>query len=91
MDLSSLTVSIPTAISLVGFFIGLMTYLGNRDKNKAQQVRLLTSIDDRLGTIEKNTEAQGEHLKKHDEEIHSIDTRVTVMEKTRRTIRKRGN
>ena len=80
MDLSSLTISVPTAIAIVGCFIGVMTFFGNRDKNKGEQVKLLTSIDGRLSAIEKNTEAQGKHLEKHDEEIHGIDTRVAVLE-----------
>jgi len=80
MDLSSLTISVPTVIAIVGCFIGVMTFLGNRDKNKSEQVKLLTSIDGRLSTIEKNTEAQGKHLEKHDDEIHGLDNRVAVLE-----------
>lgn len=89
MDLSSLTISVPTAIAIVGCFIGLMTFLGNRDKNKGEQVKLLTSIDGRLSAIEKNTEAQGKHLEKHDSEIHEIDTRVAVLENSKPTKRKK--
>ena len=99
MDISSLSVSVPTVIAVVGCFIGVMTFLGNRKRNAKQdtqetvarsneQVRLLTSIDTRLLAIEENTKVQATHLERHDNEIHEIDKRVVALEN--KPSRKRG-
>lgn len=102
MDINSLSITLPTITSLGLFFIGVMTFLGNRKKQNKEdtkeavtesneQVRLLTSIDGRLSTIEKNTEAQGKHLEKHDDEIHGLDNRVVALECGKAKTKKGGH
>ena len=47
MDVSSLTISVPVAITLVGAFIGIMTFFGNKKKeNKDDEARLVSMEKD---------------------------------------------
>lgn len=47
MDISSLTITIPVALSIAGAFIGIMTYFGNKKKeNKDDEARLVSMEKD---------------------------------------------
>ena len=62
MDITSLSISLPVVVSLVGCFIGIMTYLGNRKKQSKEDTQRerenearLVKIEAMLVNIDKNT------------------------------------
>ena len=91
MDISSLSISLPIAVSLVGCFIGVMTYLGNRKRqtkedtqkereNEARLVRMETM----LTNIDHNTSNLAHRVDKHDNLLTKHETRISVLEKAER-------
>lgn len=80
MDISTLSISLPVAVSVVGCFIGIMTYLGNKKRqNKqdtAEEVKAHEEREARLVSMEKDiqyiriaVDGITEKLDKHDKEI----------------------
>ena len=89
MDISSLTISLPIAVSLGGLFIGIMTLIGNRKKqtkedtqkereNEARLVRMETM----LTNIDHNTSNLAHRVDKHDNLLTKHETRISVLEKS---------
>ena len=68
MEVSSLTISIPLVLTFGSFFIGLMTYLGNKKRNAKKD------------TKEAVKEAKVE-TKEHEQEIAKNEARLVAMEK----------
>lgn len=73
MDLSSLVISVPTVISIVGCFIGVMTYLGNRNKSSKQDEARLVSMEKDIQYIRMTVDGINEKLDKHDERISHLE------------------
>lgn len=73
MDISSLSVSLPVVVSLVGCFIGLMTYLGNRNKSTKQDEARLVSMEKDIQYIRQAVDGINEKLDKHDERIAHLE------------------
>ena len=80
MDLSSLSISIPTMIGVVGCFIGLMTFFGNRKKNTQEDERRLVRMETMLVKIDENTSDLKNRVDNHDHFINNHETRITVLE-----------
>lgn len=80
MDISSLSISIPTVIALVGGFIGVMTFLGNRKKSTKEDEARLVRIETMLVNIEHNTSNLNDRVNDHDKLLTKHETRITVLE-----------
>lgn len=73
MDLSSLVISVPTVIAIVGCFIGVMNYFGNRKKeNKVEEARLV-SMEKDIQYIRMTVDGINEKLDKHDDRISKLE------------------
>ena len=88
MDLSSLSVSIPTVIAIVGCFIGVMTYIGNRKKTTKEDEARLVRIETMLVNIEQNTSNLNNRVNSHDKLLTKHETRITVLEEK---LNRKGN
>ena len=80
MDISSLSISIPTVIAIVGCFIGVMTFLGNRRKSNKEEEARLVRIETMLVNIEHNTSNLNNRVNDHDKLLTKHETRITVIE-----------
>lgn len=80
MDISSLSISLPIALSLVGCFIGVMTFLGNRKKATKEDEARLVRIETMLVNIEQNTSNLSNRVNDHDKLLTKHETRITVIE-----------
>ena len=87
MDISSLSISLPVAVSVVGCFIGIMTYFGNRkrqtkediEKERKEEARW-TRIEAKLEIIDSNTSELKVKVENHDHLLTKHDTRISVIE-----------
>lgn len=79
MDISSLSISIPTVIAVVGCFIGVMTFLGNRKKSTKEDEARLVRMETMLVQIEKNTNNLNERVDSHDHLLTKHDTEIAVI------------
>lgn len=73
MDLSSLVVSVPTVIALVGCFIGVMTFLGGRKKESKEDEARLVSMEKDIQYIRMTVDGINEKLDKHDDRISHLE------------------
>ena len=87
MDISSLSISLPVVVSLVGCFIGVMTFLGNRKKQTKEDIekereaeRRLVRIEAMLTNIEKNTSNLSQRVESHDHLLTKHETRIALVE-----------
>lgn len=80
MDVSSLTISVPTVLAVVGAFIGIMTFLGNRRKSNKEEEARLVRIETMLVNIEHNTSNLNERVNDHDKLLTKHETRISVLE-----------
>jgi len=87
MDNSSLSISLPVVVSLVGCFIGVMTYLGNRKKQSKEDIekereaeRRLVRIEAMLTNIEQNTSNLSQRVESHDHLLTKHETRLALVE-----------
>lgn len=81
MDISSLSISIPTVIAVVGCFIGVMNFLGNRRKANKDEEGRLVRIETMLVNIEHNTSNLNTRVNDHDKLLTKHETRIAVLEK----------
>lgn len=88
MDISSLSITLPTICSVGLFFIGLMTFFGNRRKSSKDEEARLVRIETMTANIEKNTSTLSQKVDDHDHSIANHDTRITVLEARRSTQRR---
>lgn len=80
MELSSLVISVPTVIGVVGCFIGVMTFLGNKKKSDKSEEARLVRMETMLVQIEKNTNNLNERVDCHDHLLTKHETRISVIE-----------
>lgn len=80
MDISSLSISIPTVIAIVGAFIGIMNFLGNRKKSTKEDEARLVRIETMLVNIEHNTSNLNNRVNDHDKLLTKHETRISVLE-----------
>lgn len=80
MDVSTLSISLPIAISLVGCFIGIMTYLGNRKKQNKDDEARLVRMETMLVNIEANTNNLKSRVDNHDKLLTNHEARIAVLE-----------
>ena len=87
MDITSLSISLPVVVSLVGCFIGVMTYLGNRKKQTKEDTQRerdnearLVKIEAMLVNIDKNTSNLSTRVDSHDHLLTKHETRISVIE-----------
>lgn len=80
MDLSSLVISVPTVIAVVGCFIGVMTFFGNKKKSDKNEEARLVRMETMLVQIEKNTNNLNERVDSHDHLLTKHETRLSVIE-----------
>ena len=73
MDLSSLVISVPTVIGVVGCFIGVMTFLGNRTKKNKDDEARLVSMEKDIQYIRLGVDGINEKLDTHDERISRLE------------------
>ena len=73
MDLSSLVVSVPTVIAVVGCFIGVMNFLGGRKKDSKEDEARLVSMEKDIQYIRMTVDGINEKLDKHDERITHLE------------------
>lgn len=92
MDISSLSISLPVVVSLVGCFIGVMTYLGNRKKQTKEDTQRerdnearLVKIEAMLVNIDKNTSNLSTRVDSHDHLLTKHETRISVIETKMKT------
>ena len=84
MDISSLSISLPVAVSLVGCFIGIMTYLGNKKKTSKQEtekeVKSHEELEARLTGMEKDIQYIRVMVDKIDKKYDNHETRILKLE-----------
>lgn len=91
MDISSLSISLPIALTIVGCFIGVMTYISNRNRNSkkdneedqkkaSEQEARMVRIETMLVTIEHNTSNLNSRVNDHDKLLTKHETRISVLE-----------
>ena len=83
MDIQSLTITIPVAISIGSFIIGLFTFFGNKkkaDKNdEARLVRMetmLVKIDENTSDLKTKVDSHDKLLTKHEAKINVLEERI---------------
>lgn len=80
MDISSLSITLPIALTIVGTFIGVMTYLGNKKKSHKEDEARLVRIETMLVNIENNTSNLNQRVSDHDKLLTKHETRLSVIE-----------
>ena len=91
MDISSLSITLPTVVAVVGCFIGVMTFLSNRNRNSkkdseddkkkaSEQEARMVRIETMLVNIEHNTSNLGTRVDSHDKMLTRHETRISVLE-----------
>ena len=80
MDISSLSISVPTVIAVVGCFIGVMTFISNRRKSSKEDEARLVRIETMLVNIEHNTSNLNDRVNDHDKLLTKHETRLSVIE-----------
>lgn len=80
MELSSLVISVPTVIAVVGCFIGVMNFLGNRKKSTKEDEARLVRMETMLVNIEHNTSNLTDRVNDHDKLLTKHETRLSVIE-----------
>lgn len=80
MDITSLSITLPTIVAVVGCFIGVMTYLGNRKKASKEDEARLVRIETMLVNIESNTSNLNQRVSDHDKLLTKHETRLSVIE-----------
>ena len=73
MELSSLVISVPTVIAIVGCFIGVMTFLGNKTKSNKQDEARLVGMEKDIQYIRMTVDGINEKLDRHDERISHLE------------------
>ena len=73
MDISSLVISVPTVIAVVGCFIGVMNFLGSRRKDNRSDEARLVSMEKDIQYIRMTVDGINEKLDKHDERITHLE------------------
>lgn len=88
MDVSSLSISLPTVLAIVGAFIGVMTYLGNRKKQNKEETKeekeaeaRLVRMETMLVNIEKNTNNLNTRVDSHEKWLTKHEVRIVALEK----------
>lgn len=88
MDVSSLTISLPVAITLVGCFIGVMTYLGNKKRNQKKdtddEVEKAQEQESRMVAMEKDIQYIRVMVDKIDKRYDNHETRIQKLERKSR-------
>lgn len=84
MDISSLSISLPTVVTIVGLFIGIMTYFGNRKRqNKVEteeEVKDKSELEARLVSMEKDIQYIRMTVDKIDKRYETHETRISKLE-----------
>ena len=80
MDISSLSISLPVVVSLVGCFIGVMTYLGNKKKQSKEDTAKEKEAEARLVSMEKDIQYIRVMVDKIDEKYENHETRISKLE-----------
>lgn len=74
MDISSLTISIPVAITLVGAFIGIMTFFGNKKKENKDDEARLVSMEKDIQYIRVTVDKIDKKYDDHEGRIRKLET-----------------
>lgn len=80
MDLSSLTISIPVAITVVGTFIGIMNFFSGRKKTTQEDEARLVRIEASVKVIENNTSDLRNKVDNHEARLNEHETRISICE-----------
>lgn len=84
MDISSLSISLPVVVSIVGCFIGVMTYLGNKKKQAKnetkEEVEENKELEARLVAIEKDIQYIRIMVDKIDKKYDNHEVRIQALE-----------
>lgn len=80
MDISSLSISLPVVVSLVGCFIGVMTYLGNRKKATKENTKEEADKEARLVGMEKDIQYIRAMVDKIDKRYEKHEERIAKLE-----------
>lgn len=87
MDIYSLSISLPIALTAVGTFIGIMTFLGNRRKQNKEETKeekeaeaRLVRMETMLVNIEKNTNNLNTRVDNHEKWLTKHETRLVILE-----------
>lgn len=87
MDVSSLSISLPSVLAVVGAFIGIMTYLGNRKKQTKEETKeekeaeaRLVRMETMLVNIEKNTNNLNNRVDSHEKWLTKHEARLVIIE-----------
>ena len=85
MEISSLVISVPTAIALCGAFIGLMTFFGNRKRNQkkdtAEELEKAQEQESRMVAMEKDIQYIRVMIDKIDKRYDNHETRIQKLER----------
>ena len=84
MDISSLSISLPTILAVVGCFIGVMTYMGNKKKANKQEtkeeVKEHEQDEARMVSMEKDIQYIRIMVDKIDKRYDNHETRIQKLE-----------
>lgn len=73
MDLTSMTITISSVIAIVGCLIGVLNYLGNRNKDTKGAEARLVAMEKDIQYIRMAVDGINEKLDKHDARITKLE------------------
>ena len=84
MDISSLSISLPICLTLVGTAIAVATYFGNRKRqtkaDTKEEVKEKTELETKLVAMEKDIQYIRVMVDKIDKKYDNHETRIQVLE-----------
>lgn len=80
MDLTGMTVTLGSIITITGIVLSILTYLNGRKKSNKEEEARLVKIEAMLVQIEKNTNNLNTRVDSHDKMLTKHETRISVIE-----------
>lgn len=80
MDLTGMTITLGSLITVIGFIIALSNFFGGKTKKAKEDEARLVKIEAMLARIEQNTSDLSSKVEKHDQELAKHETQIAVLE-----------
>lgn len=80
MDITGMTITLGSLITVVGFVIALSNFFGGKTKKAKEDEARLVKIEAMLARIEQNTSDLNSKVEKHDHMLTKHETQIAVLE-----------
>ena len=80
MDITGMTITLGSLITVVGFIIALSNFFGGRTKKAKEDEARLVKIEAMLARIEENTSDLSVKVENHDRMLTKHEARISVLE-----------